>query len=72
MMKLKIFILFFDSIVNKDDSSLRLAKCLCYCLNLQQKFINNKWFKRYKINKIKKLNDKALTIIHEFNQNTVY
>lgn len=63
---------FFDSIVDKEGSFLSLSRCLFHSLNLQKELMNIKWFKGHKINKIKKLNDEALSIIHKFNQNTVY
>lgn len=64
--------LFFDSIVDKNGSFLKLSRCLFLSLNLQKELMSTKWFKSYKINKIKKVNNEALDIIRRFNQNTIY
>lgn len=64
--------LFFDSIVNKPGAFLELSRYLSISLNLQQELVNNKWFKKRKIKKIKKVNKAAFNIVHAFNQNTIY
>lgn len=63
---------FFDSIVGNDGSLLALSKYLMQSIKLQKELIHTKWFKKNKMNKIREVNQKALTIVEIFNQNTVY
>lgn len=63
---------FFDSIVGKEESLLKLSQYLNQSINLQKELSNTKWFKKNKINKIRDINQKALTIVQEFDRNTIY
>ena len=63
---------FFDGITGKDSSLIELVYCLEEVTKLQLELVNTKWFKKYKINKIKNINMKALKIIKLFDQNTIY
>lgn len=63
---------FFDNIVGKDGSFLKLASLLNKTLELTIELSKTKFFKNSKINKIKALTTEALTIVEQFNNNTIY
>lgn len=66
------FSLFFDSITGKENSFLTLANCLKESLQLQNDYIKAKWFKRRILKKIKSVNKISLTIVDNFDNNTIY
>lgn len=64
---------FFDTIVGKDGSLLELSGYLEESLLEQEKLANsNSIFKKHRINKIKNINKKAISIVQKFDQNTIY
>lgn len=65
-------ITFFDSITGINNSFYKLALYLETSIRLQQELINQKWFKKNKIRKIKEINRKSLEIIELFDRNTIY
>ena len=63
---------FFDNIVGKEGSFLKLASLLNKTLELTIELSKTKFFKNSKINKIRSLTAEALTIVEQFNNNTIY
>lgn len=62
----------FNHITNIENSYESLILSLKKITDLEKELINNKRFKRYKINKIKRILQDILTIIEVFNQNCHY
>ena len=63
---------FFDDITGNNGSLIELVHYLDEVTKLQLKLVNTKWFKKYRINQIKDINNKALKIIDTFSKNTIY
>ena len=62
----------FDNITNKQNSYKLINEYLQTIMNLEQKLINQKYFKSLTINKIKTYIEKILEIINTFNNNCIY
>lgn len=63
---------FFDLIVGKEGALLALSRYLNQSLEGQKQLATTKWFRKAKIRKIRDINQKALAIVQEFDQNTIY
>lgn len=62
----------FNDIVGDNNSLTKLLDYLNQIMILYKKLSNRKIFRNYKINKIRKINTKAMQIVDKFNQNTIY
>lgn len=63
---------FFDSITGLNNSFNKLALLLNKSLSLSKEISNTKWFKKYKINKLKSIIKEEMLIVSLFNNNSVY
>lgn len=63
---------FFDSITGIDKSLISLSKYLEESLQLQKELIRKRFFRIFKIQRIRSITGKALDIIERFNNNTIY
>ena len=62
----------FNNITNISNSYQLINEHLQTIMSLEEKLINQKYFKTLTINKIKKYIEKILTIINTFNKNCIY
>lgn len=63
---------FFNSVLDDDKAFTTLSISLNKSLKLQKELINTKWLRKYKLYKIKKLNDEIKKIVDKFSENTIF
>lgn len=63
---------FFDSIVDQEGALLQLSNYLSESIELQKELSQSRWFRKFKIQKIQNLTQKALAIVQKFDNHTIY